>query len=202
MKTINLQDIPLYWTTCQKSKARHEPMNKMLESLGIKGTMIDGPITSPYTIGVAKGYIQALTQSEAPFTVLEDDATIVEERPNPSLIFPIDDSIDAIYIGTSVFGRINNNTIVNSTLAANYNEHYNRVFNMLTFHGILYLSQKYVNHVVNTIEKFLLNPVGGVDDPVADSMWKYNVLAVKKPIVYQKDGHSEPATKAILNTIL
>ena len=144
-RIIDITKIPALWTTCDKSQDRHEPMESMLKGLGISALKVSGPITTPYTIGVAKGYIEALTNSKPPFIILEDDATLVFDSPDK--VFKVPDNSDAL-------------------------------------------------------RSFIDNPEGGCDDPVAESMWSYNVYSVKKPIFYQKDGRSDDATRLPINILL
>jgi len=174
-------------------------MRSMLSSLGLSGLMIDGPITNPYTVGVAKGYIEAITKFEPPFLVLEDDATLVNN--NPELSFTIPKDTDALYLGTSIYGRLHKQTTPGGVIAADAGK-YMRVFNMLGFHAVLYLSKSYIEHTVNTLKKFILNPIGGCDDSLAESMWRYNIYCVKQPIFYQKDGRSDLATQHPITTVL
>ena len=204
METSNLflKDIPLYWTTCEKSKDRHPRINSMLNDIGVSGQMIEGPITTPYTIGVAKGYLQALRITKPPFTILEDDATLInyDYNFNDPISYPND--ADALYLGTSIYGRLQNKTILNGTISAHYNLKILKIFNMLGFHAVTYFSEKYISHVENLLLDFIRNPIGGCDDPIADSMWRYNVYCLKTPIFYQKDGRSDDATKLPINILL
>jgi hypothetical protein len=198
-RIVDITNIPVLWTTCDKSKDRHKPMQDMLEVLSIKADKINGPITTPYTIGVAQGYLEALSKYEPPFLILEDDATLTETNPNTK--FAITEKIDALYLGTSIYGRLQRMTRPGGVIAAD-DGNYMRVFNMLGFHAVLYLTENYVDHVKKTLKSFIENPVGGCDDPIAETMWRYNVYSVKKPIYYQKDGRSDNATRHPINILL
>ena len=198
-RIVDITDLPVLWTTCDKSKDRHKPMQDMLKGLSIKADKISGPITTPYTIGVAKGYLEALLKYRPPFLILEDDATLVAD--DPEKVFNTPENADALYLGTSIYGRVQKKTIPGGVIAADVNE-YMRVFNMLGFHAIIYLTEEYVEHVINLLKSFIDNPEGGCDDPVAESMWSYNVYSVKKPIFYQKDGRSDDATRLPINILL
>lgn len=198
-RIVDITNIPVLWTTCDKSKDRHKPMQDMLKVLSIKADKINGPITSPYTIGVAQGYLEALSKYDPPFLILEDDATLTETNPNTK--FAITEKIDALYLGTSIYGRLQRMTRPGGVIAAD-DGNYMRVFNMLGFHAVLYLTENYVDHVKETLKYFIENPVGGCDDPIAETMWRYNVYSVKKPIYYQKDGRSDDATRHPINILL
>lgn len=198
-KLIDIRDIPVMWTTCDKSVDRHKPMQKMLKGLGIKADKINGPVTTPYTVGVALGYLEALSKYEPPFLILEDDATLTSgDSPTQFKVTP---GMDALYLGTSIYGRLQKMTKPGGVLAADDGE-YMRVFNMLGFHAVLYLTKKYVDHAKNILNSFISNPIGGCDDPIAETMWRHNIYSVKSPIFYQKDGRSDDATRYPINLLL
>ena len=94
------------------------------------------------------------------------------------------------------------NTVPGGVIAANINTKLMRVFNMLGFHAVVYLSERYVEHTVSVLSNFLKSPRGGPDDPLAEFMWKYNVYSLKSPIFYQKDGRSDDATRHPINILL
>ena len=198
-KVIKLSELPVLWTTCDKSKDRHEPMESMLSGLNIQADKINGPITTPYTVGVAFGYLEALSKYEPPFLILEDDATLTTSDPPTQ--FKVTSGMDALYLGTSIYGRLQKMTRPGGVLAADDGE-YMRVFNMLGFHAVLYLTKKYVDHVKDILNSFISNPIGGCDDPIAETMWRHNVYSVKSPIFYQKDGRSDDATRHPINLLL
>ena len=198
-KIIDIRDIPVMWTTCDKSLDRHKPMQEMLKGLCIKADKINGPITTPYTVGVAQGYIEALSKYKPPFLILEDDATLTETNPNTK--FNVTENMDALYLGTSIYGRLQRMTRPGGVIAADAGN-YMRIFNMLGFHAVIYLTEKYIDHVKETLNSWMRNPVGGCDDPMAETMWKHNVYSVKNPTFYQKDGRSDDATRHPINILL
>lgn len=171
----------------------------MLEKLELPALMLNGEITTPYTVGVARNHIDAISRSfgARPVLVLEDDATPTSFYQNE---VEIPDDADALYLGTSIFGRIRGET-TQTVIAANAGEHL-RIFNMLSLHAVIYLSSRYKALVTEILEKFIENPVGGCDDPIADAMWKSKVYAVKKPFFFQQDGHSEAATTILINPLM
>lgn len=188
---INLTKIPVYWNTIEKNVDRHQKMQSMFNNIGISNAVqLNGEIVKPYTIGIAKSHIESLS-AKIPVLVLEDDCQTTEHYNS---ILTVPDDADAVYLGTSHYGMIRGKTVGGGTISSIYDENYLRVYNMLGLHSVLYLSEKYRNHVVNTLNEFVQNPVGGCDDPIAMTMKKYNVYAVKNPMFYQNDGHSEAAT--------
>jgi hypothetical protein len=192
---INFQKIPVMWTTCEKESLfqRNTEFLEMSKNLGLTAERINGPITVPYTIGVAKGYIEMLKKYEPPFLAFEDDARLC---PNVkfSNVIKIPDDSDAVYFGTSIFGRIKKQSIPNGVICSEHDDSYVRIFNQLAFHSILYVNKNYVTNCINYLEKWLENPVGGCDDPIAEKMHKHKIYAVNNPWFYQNDGRSENAT--------
>lgn len=200
---INLSKIPVMWTTCDKPTLieRNNGIQKMFTSLGLSAERVNGPITTPYTIGTAQGYLQMLKKYPAPFFSFEDDA-----RACPGVIFnpelDVPDNADAVYLGTSIFGRIKKQSVPNGSICAEYDNQYLQVFNMLGFHSILYLNQDYVDACISYLEKWLENPVGGCDDPIAEKMHKHKVYCLRNPWFFQNDGHSDYATLTPITPIL
>lgn len=232
---LDLKKIPILWTTCDKYKDRQGHINEIFKSFGIENSeMISGPINTPYSIaftdtvkvngdfddGMAKGYIKALNQYNPPFLVVEDDIRPLSNDFNINNFEPINvpDDIDAVYLGTSTYGRVAGRTLVDCVIAEPYDEKFYRIKNMLSLHAIIYTSKKYIDHVTETLLGYIddvqnkrwsgartlnINQNGdyyeidihyGADDRIADSMYKYKILAVKQPIFYQDDGHSNAPT--------
>ena len=198
---INLDSLPIYWTTCDKSKDRWPLMQNTLKSLGVSGEMINGPITPQYGVGVAIGYLEALERSEPPFIILEDDATLIENLSSMGTV-EIPDDADALYLGTTLSGRVKGVTLQRTVVAANVSDTLMRVFNMLGFHAIVYTSKEYVQECMRVLRNYLDNPVGGSDDPIAENMWRHNVYSLKKPMFYQKDGRNDAITQIPIDILL
>ena len=188
---IDLKTVPVYWNTIEKNIDRHKKMQVMFNNIGITNAVqLNGEIIKPYTIGIAKSHIKSLS-GKTPILVLEDDCQTTEHYKT---IVNVPDDADAVYLGTSHYGMIRGQTTGGGTISSIYNDEYLRVYNMLGIHAVLYLSEQYRLHVTNTLHAFIQNPVGGCDDPIAMTMKNYKVYAVRKPMFYQNDGHSEAAT--------
>lgn len=199
---IDISKIPIFWTTCDKSIGeRQDRFIEMLKQNNLQAQKINGPITNPYTIGVAHGYLEALSKCKPPFLILEDDATV---NPNFEIKYKFDlpDDCDALYLGTSLFARIKGKSIIGGLIVGNYSENYFKIFNMLGFHAVLYISKRYIDHCKNILNEFIKNPIGGTDDPIAESMFKFNIYSLKIPMFYQHDGRSEQATLGKIEPVL
>lgn len=190
---LNITSIPAYWLTCEKSKDRWKDMNISLDKAGISAVQLNGELTNPYTIGVAKGHLDAISRhKKGPVLILEDDARITKYYTET---IDIDlSNVDAIYLGSSYFGRVDRVTHLGGIKVQPYSNNFFRCLNMLSMHAIIYNSENYINHITKLLNIFIKHPQGGVDDLIADTMSIFNVLVVKKPFFYQDDGHSELAT--------
>lgn len=198
---INLAKVKCHWLTCSKAAERHPIMEAQLIQLGINGIKVDGDITNPYTFGVANSHLGVIrhdiyTKESSPLLIIEDDAKVTE---NYKQSFTVPEGTDALYLGTSVYGRNHGQTLWGGAVAKSIDNDYCRVFNMLSMHAILYLSEEYKSHILELLNQF--DGEGGVDDKIAESMDRFNVLACKKPMFYQNDGHSERATLTPLQTL-
>lgn len=198
---INLKSIPIMYMTCDKSKGdRQDRFESMMHGLDLSFEKMNGEITDNYNIGVAKEYIEALSKYDPPFLILEDDATLVDSNKKFQYEYNIPEGTDALYLGTSIVGRIHNQTKVGVIAAANGD--YLRIFNMLSFHAVLYLSNEYIHHCISTLNEYISYPNGACDDLLAERMWKYNVCSVKSPVFYQRDGRNDHMTITPIKPIL
>jgi hypothetical protein len=198
---INLKKIPIMYMTCDKSKGyRQTSFEKMMKSVDLEAEKMNGDITENYNIGVAQEYIKALSKYATPFLILEDDARIVGDINSFQYEYAVNKDVDALYLGTSIVGRIKNQTRI-GVIAANCGN-YLRVFNMLGFHAVLYFSDCYVRHCISTLTEYIIYPNGACDDLLAERMWMYNVLALKTPAFYQNDGRNDQMTLTKVEPIL
>jgi hypothetical protein len=195
---IDLTKIPIYWNTIEKNIDRHKKMQSMFKQMGVSNTtQLNGEIIKPYTIGIARSHIKSLSNS-LPVLVLEDDCQLVKDFTST---IQVPDDADAVYLGTSLYGMIQGRTTFGGAISSIYNDDYLRVYNMLGIHAVLYLTESYRSHIINTLNNFTENPIGGCDDPIAMTMKNYKIYALRNPMFYQNDGHSENATKTPLNPL-
>jgi hypothetical protein len=193
IEKIDISSVHTVWLTSDKTKHRHAFVEDALSKLNFSNvTKISGRICNPYTIGIAETHLQALSLYKDYLLVLEDD---IQLNPNYKgyTTFDIDKDTDALYLGTSTFGRIQGNSHAGACIAIS-NGTYLKPINMLSMHAILYTSSRYVQHTIKELSSFISNPIGGIDDKIAQTMSFYNVNALRVPMFYQADGHSEQAT--------
>lgn len=199
MQKLNISNLPTYWLTCEKTKTRWPKIEHLLNTLSIlDSTKIDKGITVPYTIGIAKNHIEALTlgkKKNRPFLVIEDDVALNPNCTDRVISIP---ECDALYIGTSIFGRIRGTTQIGGCVVCNDGDYFKPI-NMLGMHAIIYNSHKYIDHTIKILEDFIdskpiVHPDIGCDNPIAEQLWKFNIKVQKVPMFYQNDGHTERAS--------
>lgn len=197
---IDLKVLPIVCSSCSKYRDRQERIQQSLKMIGREDvTVVEGPIETPYTIGVAKGIKEAISLNSPPFLLLEDDSELL--IGNYQSLVEVPNDCDALYLGTSWFGMLNGQTTFKGIISCDYTPNLLKVFNMLSFHAIVFNSQRYVDFFHEELDSFIKNPIGGCDDPIAKKMKYYNVYAVKKPMFYQADNHSEMVTRTPLNPL-
>lgn len=183
---INLLDIPVFYINMKKDVHKKEHIEKQLKAVGFKKiTRIDAiEDKNNGRVGLSKSQHIALSQIPAPFIILEDDA---DPKQFVSTITVPDDA-DAVYLGNSNWGFQNSHAgfYLKYEKVGGYPNIF-RIYNMLSSHAILYLSDEYVNMCKRTTkycaEKYPLP----MDVPFAMIQRFFNIYALNQPIFIQKD---------------
>jgi GR25 family glycosyltransferase involved in LPS biosynthesis len=185
---IDIREIPVYYINLKSNKDRKKTIEDMFNDYGFKNIIrFEGIVSGHPTIGCAMSHKAILDQIinegvQAPFIILEDDASILNEF-NPEIFVP-DDS-DAMYLGLSPFARIWNYT-VSDMVAKKVNDDTYRIYNQLAAHAILYTNIDYVKFLSKAIPTAI--EVSGHQDIVRASTMKFfNIYARNKPIFFQND---------------
>tara|TARA_R110000824_G_scaffold105222_4_gene249047 strand:- start:387 stop:992 length:606 start_codon:yes stop_codon:yes gene_type:complete len=184
------KDIRVDWITTNTFKDRHERMEKLFKTHGfentnkIVGVKVDsskvGDVERCYQIG--KTHAESL-RVEGKVLILEDDVEI-SEHFNP-IIKEIPENADALYLGTSSAGMIENKPTGQGTKFERINELWDKPLNMLGLHAIIYLSEEYKKETIkNLLRGKSLNLQ--CDIPVALDMKNYNIYSCVYPMFYQR----------------
>ena len=183
---INLLDIPVFYINMSKDKHKKKHMEQQLSELGFKNVTRINAIEDKNNgrVGLSKSQLIALSQVEAPFIILEDDAD-----PNSfKSVIEVPDDSDALYLGNSQWG-------LQSSHAGFYLKYKKvdgypeilRIYNMLSSHAILYLNQEYVRVCQRTVRYCAEEYPMPMDVPFAMIQRFFNVYAVNDPMFIQKD---------------
>lgn len=191
---IDIRNVKSCWCTCDRDRLvnRQKEFTQIFNELDLYPLQVNGPITDNYFLGVAIGYREALSYFDPPFIIYEDDCRPTKDF---SYTYDIPINIDALYLGISPYSV--KGFTIQPVEFESYNNFYNKIINMTSFHSILYLSKKYVDNCITLMDEYINHhdEYYSVDGLISNHQNEYNILGLKKPSFYQKDGHNDEATK-------
>ncbi len=167
-----------------KYAKRLEHMKTILE--GYKWAHFESIKNSDHLKSGALSFAAILSKNmETPVIILEDDCSWYETPPET---LHIPDDADAVYLGLSS-ARVHPTydwCVPQPTVTAvtGY-PHLVRIYDMLSMHAILYISEEFKEKCRRELQYFEHNPCYGWDIPIARSLRHFNVYAYKKPLLYQ-----------------
>jgi hypothetical protein len=191
------------WITIESAKDRHEKMGKIFSQLGLANThQINGEILDKTGLSfieiqkrksalVANAHIKAMQMFAPPFIILEDDVGVIEDNFKSDIEIPAD--ADCVYLGSSVWGMNEGQSVCWGTKKQTIDANYCKVEDMLGIHAILYLNQDYVQHTIqnllkcNRLEQYC-------DECIALDMKNHNVYCTNYPMFFQDDGRNNLVT--------
>ena len=174
---MKLNEIKTYYINLDKDEEKRESMENMLSTLKFNYERFPA-IEENW--GCEKSHHKLLSEGlKAPFIVLEDDCALKNEVIE--LGFP--DHIDFMYLGVSNFGYYNGN--ISHVLREEATEEVSRVYNMLSTHAMLYLSDDYANIVKNLAFYCGYKVQQHFDKSIAEVAKYYEVYALNNPMFYQ-----------------
>jgi hypothetical protein len=182
---VKLIDIPAYYINLESDKDRNDKTYSLLSSLNfriIKRT--PGFKNKRHAVGVGMAHQNVLDSRkhyDTPFIVFEDDIAVTHFDH----IIDIPEDADAIYLGVSKMGVINNEhkELIIADKVNGYDNVY-RIYNMLAAHAILYLNQDYVAGLAEETKRCLDAKIP-VDIGMANYMKDRKVYALDKPMFIQ-----------------
>lgn len=184
-KHIKLEDTTNILINLDRDPARLEESTKVLSNLQIPFERFSAIEHERGIIGCGLSHKQLLSEIKPNTLILEDDIGSTAVATNFLLNIP--EETDAIYLGVSNHGYINQPMgVAGTVLAAQYDENYKRVFNMCSTHAILYLSQRYIDAAHDIVEKCLQQ--GAPFDLGLAALHRYfHILTPNDPYFYQTE---------------
>lgn len=183
---INLLDIPVFYINMKKDTDKRLHIEEQLSQVGFKNVTRIEAVEDKENgrVGLSKSQLRALSQVSAPFIVLEDDADPKHFEP----VIEVPDSADAVYLGNSQWGLLQGHT----GFYLKYKKLQDmpkimRIYNMLSSHAILYLTNEYVSVCKRTTRYCAEDYALPMDVPYAMIQRFFNVYAINKPMFVQKD---------------
>jgi hypothetical protein len=167
--------------------ARRRSVVELCERLGLSWRLIDAVKCSPGRIGCGLSHLRALRLSTPgkPLVILEDDVG-VNERFDPVIKVPAD--ADAVYLGASIYGAVDIVDYVGFTnmLAADVvDDDLLRVYNLLSTHAILYLTERFKLATAESILQSLVDHDWEHDKAMAKLQETFTVYALRRPMFFQ-----------------
>lgn len=182
---MKLKDIKTYYINLDKDEEKRESMETMLSDLNFNYERFPA-VQEEW--GCEKSHYKLLAEGlTAPFIVLEDDCAL----KNEVIELGVPNDIDFVYLGVSGFGYYNGN--ISCVLYEQATEDISRVYNMLSTHAMLYLSDEYANMVKNIAFHCGYKVNQHFDKSIAEMEKYYEVYALNNPMFYQ-DNYNKPHT--------
>ncbi len=200
---MKITSLPILWITIESAKDRHQKMSEIFSQFGFTNThQINGEILDKTGLSfieiqkkksalVANAHIKAMQMFKPPFIILEDDIGVIDSHFKSDINIPTD--ADCIYLGSSVWGMNEGQSVCWGTKKKTVDKDYCKVEDMLGIHAILYLNEDYVQHTVQNLLK--CNSLGQYcDECVAMDMKNHNVYCTNYPMFFQDDGRNNLVT--------
>jgi len=188
---IDLRTFPIYWINLDSEVERRQRMVSFFEKNGIQNTQrISGVENSYRGRGCALSHLNVLEQArDDMFLVLEDDCVPTEDF---QLQFDIGVHADAYYMGLS--GWAYDDRYSTPHLELNYqtfddfgDSTHCRLFNMLSTHALVYMSDEWRKACIDTIISYYKN-CDYHDKGYAKLQPKFRVYGQRKPFFYQLEN--------------
>jgi hypothetical protein len=174
--------------------ARRESVTAHCNQLGLSWRLIDGVKATPGKIGCALSHLRALRLSRPglPLLILEDDIGVTESF---TPLIDIPDDADAVYLGGTIFGAIDLVDYVgftDSVAGDEINEQLIRVYNLLSTHAILYVTDRFKAAAEAAIVHALADLDWEHDKAMAKLQETFAVYAWRRPMFYQAAALQRP----------
>lgn len=189
---IDLKNIPAYYINLPQHTEKKNKVETTLKSLNIFNIQrLEGfPYPHNPVAGCSRAHYHALNDRVLPFLLLEDDVIINESVWNDGFI-EVPDDADAIYLGTSTWGRMNghNGEYVQYDILKEF-PGVLKVYNMLATHAILYLTEDYRN-IIKRAAYYTGYKIENYNDVAFAELQRFfNVYALDIPLFSQTSNYN------------
>jgi hypothetical protein len=194
MISMRITDLPAIYINLDRDHERRDSAELALKDLGFKNVIRSaGILADPYWVGCAAAHHAALCITEPPFIIFEDDIAV--SKIYETITLPRD--TDAVYLGVSKWARIDGFDSFLLRYRKETDQLY-RIYNMLSTHAIMYVSQNYVDACKSIAKKCSDEYKTHWDQGLAEVQRFFQVYALEKPMVYQTSNELD--TNAPLTT--
>ena len=197
---LNLLEIPVHYINLKKDTEKNKLITENLKDLGFKKITRHEAIEHEKSlVGCSRSHHMVLNQLQPPFILFEDDIVINKfmEKIN------VPKNSDAIYLGNSSWGR-------KSSCSGPYLEYKKiddslyQIFNMLSAHAVLYLTEEYKNICSSIAHKFGYVYKNYQDIGFAEVQKYFNIYCFNEPLFFQSSnlpGTNKNLTDYIISEI-
>ena len=183
---LDLTEIPAIYMNLEQHVEKNENMQKILKECGFKNIIrVEGVPRPDNTVaGCSSAHLKGLSELAPPCIVFAAEWQITKFTSD--LDIPADR--DAVYLGVSSWGRMNGHSGPYVQYEHIEDDLY-RIYNMLSGHSVLYLSDDYVKmcqriceHAGYVIEDYQ-------DIGFAEIQRWFNIYTFNNPFFYQTSGY-------------
>ena len=186
---LQIKDISAVYINPDRFLERRNKIEEWIKKVGFKFCvrMACNKTFPDRAITINHAHLNTLKMIVAPVILFEDDASPM--RPLPEC-FDIPEEADLVYLGGSNYIYDNNKSLY----IEEYNKDFYRVYNMLSFHAVLFPNKKSVEKVINLLEKAIKENKFN-DITIANSSKENIFLVPKEGNYFFQDDYTSEVTK-------
>lgn len=191
---IDLHSVETLALSLPSEPGRRASVSGLCERLGLSWRLVDGVEARPGRIGCGLSHLRALRQARPgrALLILEDDVAAIDGF-DPHLDVP--DDADAVYLGVSQFGAVDLIDYVgfsNMIAADAVDERLLRIYNVLSAHAILYVTERFKAAAAEATLRALADLDREHDKEMARLQEDFVVYALRRPLFYQSNALQKP----------
>lgn len=192
---LQIKDISAVYINPDRYLERRNKMESWIHNIGFASVSraVFNQALPDRAMTMNHAHLSALKSSrnETPFILFEDDAALMQPLPE---YFDIPEEADLIYLGGSTYEA-------KPLKLEEYNESFYRVYNMLSFHAVLFPNKKSVEKVINLLEKAIKENKFN-DITIANSSKENTFLVPKEGNYFFQDDYTSEVTKFYWKNVL
>lgn len=192
---LQIKDISAVYINPDRFLDRQKKMESWVNNIGFSSVtrIVYNESFSDRAITMNHAHKYALEQSknDVPFILFEDDAALMQPLPE---YFDVPEEADLVYLGGSNYNLL-------GIKLEEYNNDFYRVYNMLSFHAVLFPNRNSVEKVIKLLEK-AINKKKFNDITIASSSTENIFLVPKEGNYFFQDDYTSNVTKFYWKDVL
>ena len=192
---LQIKDISAVYINPDRFLERRKKIEEWINNVGFLRTCrVAYDKTFPdraITMNHAHKYALEQSKNDVPFILFEDDACPMQSLPE---YFDVPEEANLIYLGGSTYEA-------KPLKLEEYNESFYRVYNMLSFHAVLFPNKKSVEKVISLLEKAIKENKFN-DITIANSSKENIFLVPKEGNYFFQDDYTSNVTKFYWKDVL